>query len=285
VGQLRDRMEEDLKLGGYSASTRKIYLLYARQFAGFHRRSPAEMSEPEIRQYLLHLIEERQVSRQTFRQVRAGLKFLYSVTLRRPVEVEHLAIPRRHKRLPEILSGTEVEALLAATRSLKYRGILMSMYAAGLRVSEACCLRPEDIDARRRLILVHAAKGGRDRYTLLSERLLVFLRDYWRRARPQQWLFPGQTRAGHTSPATVRRVFRQALATSGSTKQLTSHALRHSFATHLIESGVDVTVVQMLLGHASLRTTEVYTHISLEYLGSTRSPLDLLGTPAAAVLG
>ena len=152
----------------------------------------------------------------------------------------------------------------------------MSMYAAGLRVSEACCLRPEDIDARRRLILVHAAKGGRDRYTLLSERLLVFLRDYWRRARPQQWLFPGQTRAGHTSPATVRRVFQQALAASGSTKQLTSHALRHSFATHLIESGVDVTVVQMLLGHASLRTTEVYTHISLEHLGSTRSPLDLL---------
>jgi integrase/recombinase XerD len=285
MGQLRDRMEEDLKLGGYSPSTRKIYLLYARQFAGFHQRSPAEMSEPEIRQYLLHLVEERKVSGQTFRQVRAGLRFLYAVTLRRPVEVEHLAIPRRQRRLPEVLSGTEVAALLAAIRSLKYRGIVMSMYAAGLRVSEACCLRAEDIDAKRRVILVRTAKGGRDRYTLLSERLLVFLRDYWRRARPHEWLFPGHTPAGHTSPATVRRVFQQALAASGSTKQLTSHALRHSFATHLLESGVDITVVQLLLGHASLRATEVYTHISLEHLGRTRSPLDLLHTPAAAVLG
>ncbi len=285
MGQLRDRMEEDLKLGGYSLSTGKIYLLYARLFAKFHRRSPVEMSEPEIRQYLLHLVEERQVSRPTFRQVRAGLTFLYTVPLRLPLEVEHLAIPRRPVRLPKVLSGTEVTALLAAVRSQKYRGILMTMYAGGLRVSEACRLRPEDIDSKRMVILVRAAKGGRDRYTLLSERLLVFLRDYWRRTRPEGWLFPGHTKARHASPDTVRQVFQKAPAAAGITKKATPHILRHCFATHLLETGVDVTVVQTLLGHASLRATEVYTHISLEHLGRTRSPLDLLGTPDAAVLG
>lgn len=285
MGQLRDRMEEDLKLGGYSPSTRRIYLLYARLFSKFHKRSPAEMSEPEIRQYLLHLIEERKISGQTFRQVRAGLTFLYTVTLRRPLEVEHLAVQRQPVRLPEVLSGTEVAALLAAVQSPKYRGILMTMYAGGLRVSEACHLRPEDIDSKRRVILVRAGKGGRDRYTLLSERLLVFLRDYWRKMRPQGWLFPGHTQARHASPDTVRQVFQTALAAARITKKVTPHVLRHCFATHLLETGNDVTVVQTLLGHASLRATEVYTHISVEHLGRTRSPLDLLGTPDAAVLG
>ena len=159
MGQLYDRMYEDLTLGGYSPTTRRIYLLYARMFAKFHMRSPAEMSEPEIRQYLLHLIEQRKVSRQTFKQVRAGLIFLYTVTLRRPVEVEHLAIPRRQIRLPEMLSGTEVAALLAAVENPKYRGILMSMYAGGLRITEACRLRPEDIDSKRKVIVIRGGKG------------------------------------------------------------------------------------------------------------------------------
>ena len=285
MGLLRDRMRQDLKLSGYSPSTCKIYLLYARLFAKFHMRSPAEMSEPEIRQFLLHLIEERKISRQTFRQVRAGLTFLYKVTLRRPAEVEHVPIPRRETRLPEVLSGTEVAALLAAVRNPKYRGILMTMYAGGLRVAEACRLQPEDIDSKRRVILVRAGKGGRDRYTLLSERILEFLRDYWRTARPQGWLFPCRTGTQHVSPDAIRIVFRKALSAAGITKKVTPHVLRHCFATHLVETGVDITVVQTLLGHASLRATEVYTHISIEHLGRTRSPLDLLGTPDSGVLG
>jgi len=276
MGQLCDRMQEDLKLGGYSPSTCRIYLLYARMFAKFHMRSPAEMSEPQIRQYLLHLIEQRKISRQTFRQVRAGLIFLYTVTLRRPVEVEHLAIPRRQVRLPEVLSGTEVTALLAAVESPKYRGILMSMYAGGLRITEACRLRPEDIDSKRKVMVIRGGKGRRDHYTLLSERLLEFLRDYWRKTRPQGWLFPGQTSAQYACPATVRKVFQTALAAAGITKKVTPHVLRHGFATHLLET---------LLGHASLRATEIYAHISTEHIGRTRSPLDLLGTPEAAVLG
>lgn len=285
MGLLRERMQEDLKLGGYSASTSKIYLVYARLFAKFHMRSPAEMSEPEIRQFLLHLVEERKISRQTFRQVRAGLTFLYRVTLRRPEEIEHLAIPRRQTSLPEVLSGTEVAALLAAIRNPKYRGLLMTMYSGGLRVAEACRLRPENLDSKRMVILIRGGKGGHDRYTLLSERLLEFLRDYWRKTRPQGWLFPSRTGTQPVTPDAVRFVFRSALGAAGIAKKVTPHVLRHSFATHLLETGVDITVVQTLLGHASLHATQVYTHISVEHLGRTRSPLDLLGTPESSVLG
>lgn len=285
MGQIRDRMETDLTLAGYSPSTRKIYLLYAGQFARHFLRSPAQMGEDDIRAFLLHLIEERKISRPTYRQVRAALTFLYTVTLRRPLEVAHLPLRRSTRRLPAVLSGSEVAALLDATRSPKYRVVLMAMYAGGLRISEACRIRPQDIDARRQVLFVPAGKGGRDRYTLLSHRLLHALRTYWQRHRPADWLFPGRTRAGHASPDTVRRVFGLALTEAGVRKRVTPHVLRHCFATHLLETGTELPVIQALLGHGSLRATEVYTHVSLEHLTRTPSPLDLLGTPAARVLG
>ena len=285
MGSLRDQLEADLKLAGYSPSTRKIYLLYARLFAKHFMRSPTEMGEAEIRSYLLHLIEERQASRETIRQARSALTFLYTTTLRRSVEVAHLPVMRRQAKLVDVLSGTEVATLLDAVINPKYRAILMAQYASGLRIGEACRLRPEDIDSKRMLIHVRNGKGGRDRYTLLSQRLLEFLRHYWCACRPQGWLFPGQTSEGHASPNTVRVVFKLALEHSGIRKQVTPHALRHSFATHLLECGTDVTVVQALLGHASLHATAVYTHISVEHIGRTVSPLDRLGTPAAKVLG
>lgn len=285
MGQLRDRMETDLKLGGYSPSTRKIYLLYARQFAKHHNRSPAEMGEAEIREYLLFMVEKKKISRETYRQARAALIFLYTVTLKRPTEVDHLPVGRNKVKLPVVLSGTEVHKLLEAIRSPKYRAIMMAQYAGGLRISEACRLRPEDIDSKRMVIHIRAGKGGRDRYTVLSERLLAYLRDYFRKYRPEGCLFPGKTSDGHASPETSRRVFHAARSAAGISKKVTPHVLRHCFATHLLESGVDITVVQSLLGHGSLRATEVYTHISLEHIGRVRSPLDLLGTPAAKPLG
>lgn len=285
MGQLRDRMETDLKLAGYSPSTRKIYLLYARLFAKHHMRSPAKMGEEEIRQYLLHMVEKRKISRETYRQIRAALIFLYSVTLKRATEIDHLPVRRNKVKLPVVLSGTEVQALLDAVRSPKYRAIVMAQYAGGLRISEACRLRPEDIDSKRMVIHIHDGKGGRDRYTVLSARFLAFLRDYFREHRPDGWLFPGRTKAGHASPETSRRVFRVAVGTAGISKKITPHVLRHCFATHLLESGVDIVVLQALLGHGSLRATEVYTHISVEHIGRVTSPLDLLGTPAAKSLG
>jgi integrase/recombinase XerD len=285
MGQLRDRMEVDLKLGGYSPSTRKIYLLYARLFAKHHMRSPAEMGEEEIRQYLLHMVEERKISRETYRQIRAALIFLYTITLKRPTEVDHLPVRRNKVKLPVVLSGTEVERVLDAIRSRKYRAIMMAQYAGGLRISEACRLHPEDIDSKRMVIHVRAGKGSKDRYTVLSERFLGYLRDYYRRFRPEEWLFTGRTAEGHASAETSRRVFHAAVASAGISKKITPHVLRHCFATHLLESGVDIAVIQSLLGHGSLRATEVYTHVSVEHIGRVKSPLDLLGTPAGKPLG
>lgn len=285
MGQLRDRMEADLKLAGYSPATRKIYLLYARLYTKHHRRSAAEMGEEEIRRYLLHLVEERKISRETYRQVRAALIFLYTITLKRPTEVAHLPVQRRNVKLPVVLSGREVGALLEAIESPKYRAIMMAQYAGGLRIAEACSLRPEDIDSKRMVIHVSAGKGGKDRYTVLSERLLAYLRDYYRRYRPKEWLFPGQTKTGHVTAEAARRIFRLAATSAGISRRVTPHVLRHCFATHLLESGIDIAIIGALLGHGSLRTTEVYTHVSTEQIGRVRSPLDLLGTPAATPLG
>jgi site-specific recombinase XerD len=278
-------MEVDLRLAGYSPSIRKIYLGYARLFTKHHMRSPAEMGEEEIRKYLLHMVEEKKISRETYRQIRSALIFLYTVTLKRPTEVDHLPVRRSKVKLPVILSGTEVQKLLDAVHSPKYRAIVMAQYAGGLRISEACRLRPEDIDSKRMVIHIRAGKGGRDRYTVLSVRFLAFLRDYFRKHRPDGWLFPGQTTEGHAWPNTSRLVFHAAVAEAGISKTITPHALRHCFATHLLERGVDIKVIQTLLGHGSLRATEVYTHISVEHIGRVKSPLDLLGTPAARPLG
>ncbi len=285
MGQLRDRMETDLKLGGYSPSTRKIYLLYARRFAKHHMRSPAEMGEAEIRRYLLYMVEEKKISRETYRQIRAALIFLYTITLKRQTEVEHLPVRRKKVKLPVVLSGTEINTLLDAIRVDKYRAIVMAQYAGGLRISEACRLRAEDIDSKRMVIHIRAGKGGRDRYTVLSDRFLAYLRGYWRTHRPTEWLFAGKTVVGHACPNTVRNVFHAAVASTGISKKITPHVLRHCFATHLMESGVDIAVIQALLGHGSLRATEVYTHVSVEHIGRVKSPLDLLGTPAAKSLG
>ncbi len=277
MGQLREKMEADLKIGGYSEGTQRIYLYYAKKYAAYFQRSPEEMGEDEVREFLLHLVTEQTVSRSTLKQVRAALKFLYGVTLNRPVEVEWLPTIRKQRRLPVILSSTEVVSFLTAVQATKYRAVLTSIYAGGLRISEACRLLPGDIDSDRKVITVRG-KGDKERYTMLSARLLDCLRDYWKQERPRRdgWLFPGGTKAGHASPETIRNVFHKVVTAVGITKKVTPHSLRHSFATHLIESGVDVTVVQALLGHSSILTTQIYTHVSVEQIASTRSPLDLL---------
>lgn len=285
MGQLRDKMEADLKIGGYAPSTRRIYLQHARRFAAHFMRSPAEMEADQVREFMLYLVEDRGVSPETLRQVRSALRFLYTVTLNRPMEIQWLPVPRKKKRLPVVLSATEVAVLLAALRRPSFRLIFTAMYASGLRITEACRLQCEDIDSKRMLIRV-CGKGNKERCTLLSPRLLHQLRDYWRRARPGKlWLFPGGTREGHVARETAGNAFRSAVKTSGITRLVTPHALRHSFATHLIDTGTSITVVQALLGHDSLRATEVYTHTSVEQIARTKSPLDLLGTPAATILG
>jgi len=286
MGMLRDRMIADMKIVGYSAGTRRIYVHHARQFVAYFRRSPTELGADEVRRFLLHLVEERGVSRVMVRQARSALRFLYTVTLNLPLVIEWLPPPRNVKRLPVVISGTEVEALLTTVHAPMYRAILMVLYSAGLRVSEACRLRPEDIDSKRMVIWVRGGKGAADRCTVLSRRMLGYLRYYWRRCRPVGgWLFPGGLAGQPIGADAVRTVFRKAVAVAGLTKRVTPHSLRHAFATHLMDSGVDSMVIGAMLGHASPRATKVYMHLSTLHIARIASPLDLLGTPKAALLG
>lgn len=275
MGQLHDRMEQDLILKGLSPSTRRNYLIYGRRLAAHYRRSPEELGEVEIRQFLLHLIQIEQISHSTYRQVLAALRFLYTVTLDRPFEVSRIPFPRRkNQKLPDVLNRDQLLDLFRSMRNTKHRAILMTCYASGLRIGEACRLCPEDIDSSRMVIRVRYGKGSKERYTLLSQRLLEMLRCYWRNHRPQGWLFPGQTVAGHVSPDTVRQVFRKAREEAGIGRWCTPHSLRHAFATHLLEAGTDLAVLKVLLGHTSIATTTVYTHVSTELIRNTPSPLD-----------
>ena len=284
MGRLHDRMAEDLTLRNFSPATRRNYLLYARKFAAFFMRSPEDMGEPEIRQFLLHQLEVKQLAHASYRQIYAALKFLYTVTLGRAWEVEHLPYPRQRLRpLPVVLHADELAALFQAIRSLKYRALFMACYAAGLRINEACHLRVTDIDSKQMLVHVRHAKGGKERITLLSAKLLEVLRIYWREQKPRHWLFPGKTPDRPLSSDAARQALEQICLDAGLTKKCTPHTFRHSFATHLLDAGADLVVLQALLGHHSIRTTSCYTHISVQRIQKVVSPLDLLPTiPPAA---
>ena len=285
MAELRDRMVQDLKLAGYSPSTQRIYLHYAKDFSRYFRRSPEILREVEMRRYLLHLLDERQLSHDAYRQAHSALKFLYTVTLRRPFDLPCIPRKRRPLRLPEVLSGSEVRRLIENFRSPKYRMVAMALYGAGLRVSEACRLRPGDINSRRMLIFVRQGKGRKDRFVTLSRRLLDSLRVYWRVHHPQEYLFPGKTTSGHVSPDSVRKSIRLAARDAGLRKRVTPHLLRHSYATHLLETGTDISLIRALLGHKDIRVTTRYTRISTRLIARVKTPLDLLEAPEGRVLG
>lgn len=277
MGQLRERMERDLILKRLSPATRTNYLLYSRKFAAHYQRSPEELGEAEIRDFLMHAIQIEQVSYGTYRQILAALKFLYTVTLGRPWDVERIPFPRREPRpFPEVLQKSQLLQLFTALRSPKYRALFMTCYSAGLRISEACALRVEDIDSHRMLIRVRYAKGSKQRYTILSRQLLQTLRAYWRVQRPPEWLFPGQGKTPHISTDSARQIFRAARERAGLGRWCTPHTLRHSFATHLLESGAELVVIQALLGHSNVRTTTTYTHVRTDHISKVISPLDNL---------
>jgi integrase/recombinase XerD len=279
MGRLHDRMAEDLTLRNFSPATRRNYLLYARKFVAFFMRSPEDMGEPEIRQFLLHQLEVKRLSHSAYRQIYAALKFLYTVTLGRAWEIEHLPFPRQRLRsLPVVLCADELAALFQAVRRLKYRALFMTCYGGGLRINEACHLRVADIDSKQMLIHVSDPKGGQERITLLSAKLLEVLRAYWQEEKPRLWLFPGATPDQPLSCDVAREALHKASLDAGLTKKCTPHTLRHCFATHLLDAGTDLVVLQALLGHHSIRTTSRYTHISVQRIQKVVSPLDLLPT-------
>jgi len=262
-----------------------MYLGCAERFVAYHRRSPTALGEAEIRAFLDHLVREKRVSRSTHGVHVAAIHFLYRVTLERPAVVQRIQYPRRvSERLPEILSTAEVERLITGVSRPKHRAMLMVAYGAGLRVSELCALLPADIDSQRMLIRVRAGKGGNDRYVMLSPRLLVTLREYWRVRPPSgPYLFPSPRPDKALSRMAVFRVVRQAARRAGLRKRVNPHMLRHCFATHLLEAGTDIRVIQVLLGHRSIRTTARYVMVSREHVGTVASPLDALAiAPSAA---
>jgi integrase/recombinase XerD len=282
MGKLKDRMAEDLELRAYRPGTCDSYLRCAEKFAGHFMRSPADMGEEEIREYLLYQMREKKVGPSAMKMSVAALKFLYTHTLDRPEEVARIPWPKAPKPLPTILSGTEVSRLLESLRSLKHRMIAMTAYGGGLRVSETCRLQVGDIDSDRMLIHVRDGKRGRDRYVMLPQRLLLCLRTYWKEARPPgPHLFPGARPDGHLGVSAARQALRKAARDAEISKRVTPHVLRASFATHLLETGTDIRTIQVLLGHGSIRTTERYTRVSKAHVGRVKSPLDLLGTEEA----
>lgn len=276
---LHDRLESDIRLSRRAASTQNHYLHHCRKFlAHFPDRDPQQLGEAEVRAYLHHLVDERQVSQYTHKMAVAGIKFLFVRTLGRPEAVARIPWPKVHDALPTVLAHAELVALIRRAQTPLLRAVLLVGYAAGLRVSEACRLQLPDIDSARKVIVVRGGKGGKDRLTVLSARLLWNLREYWRSTRPRgPWLFPGRTRAGHISVRHVHDGFACAVRAAGiRRKGVRFHSLRHSFATHMLEAGVNVRVLQSMLGHSQLQTTARYAQVRTDLIARLPDPLELL---------
>jgi site-specific recombinase XerD len=254
-------LEEELKLRGYSPRTRKAYLGHVERFLKRAGKKPEDITADEVRQYLLHLAQESKVSASYRNQALSAIKFLYEEVLKEHSIVRGVPRAREPHRLPVVLSREEVVRLFGAVENLKHRVILLLIYAGGLRVSEAARLKVGDIDGERRMLFVRGSKGMKDRYTLIADTALEALRDYWRLYRPKDWLFPGAKPNRHISSRSIQKVFGKAKEAVGIQKEATVHTLRHSFATHLLEDGVDLRYIQELLGHKDPRTTQLYTLI------------------------
>jgi site-specific recombinase XerD len=275
---LRQKMIHELELHRKSPRTVEAYVAAVAQLAKHYERSPDAISIEEVRNFLHYLITQRKVAFSTCNQKLAGIRFFYHMVLGQ--DGFSLRVPaKRSGRLPEPFSRSEIAKLLDATRNIKHRVLLMTAYGGGLRVSELVHLQLHDIHSQRMLIRVNQGKGRKDRYTLLSPRLLDELRVYWRQERPQGWLFPGGNGTGPLSVDTAQRVFYAAKARAQIEHGHGIHALRHSFATHLMEAGVPLPTIQQLMGHACQSTTARYLHVTSQHLDNIRSPLDLLRLP------
>lgn len=271
---LREQMQRDLQLRGLSVRTQEAYLTQVRDFARYFKKSPDQLGESEIKEYLHYLLREKKASDSTVKQCYGALKFLYQTTLQRGWVIEKIPYLKTRMKLPVVLDRKEIDALFTVTHNLKHLAILMLIYSAGLRVGEAANLRIADIDSTRMTIRVQQGKGGKDRYSILSHVALETLRQYWRKYRPSEWLFPGYGKNNPISSRSIQRIFEAAKDRAGITKPASAYTLRHSFATHLLEAGTNLHHIQLLLGHKSPQTTTVYLHVSRMDLAQIASPLD-----------
>lgn len=275
ISPLRRRMTEDMTVRNLSPATQQSYISAVSKFSRFFGRSPDQLTLEDVRTFQVHLVAKG-ISWPGLNQIVCALRFFYGVTLRRDEIPERISYARQPRKLPEVLSAGEVVRFLEAVPSLRTRVALTTAYAAGLRASEAVSLKVANIDSGRMVIRVQQGKGGKDRYVMLSAQLLGILRTYWRLARPKDWLFPGRDPANPIEVNVLHAACRSACTASGLTKRVTVHTLRHSFATHLLESGTDIRIIQVLLGHSNLSSTARYTHVSSGLIRQTDSPLDRL---------
>ena len=274
MSELREQMLADMQLKGLTPRTQRDYLREAGNFARYFIKSPDELTEEHIKEYLLHLKNGKVLSDGTFRFYAAGIKFLYRTTLKREWLVDKIKFGKRQKKLPIVLDLSEVETLFSVTANIKHKAMLMIMYSSGLRISEVSKLKITDIDSKRMMVRIDQGKGRKDRYSILSQTALECLRQYWREYRPKEWLFQGQKENTHIWTTSIYQTFCKAMKRAGITKPASPHSLRHAFATHLIEAGVSLHHVQLLLGHKSPNTTTVYLHVSNLNLAQIVSPLD-----------
>lgn len=274
--QLRMRMLQEMQLRNLSQNTQKRYIDRVSAFARHFGKSPEQLGPEDVRSYQLYLLQERKLSSSTLNVTVSALRFFYGICLKQDWNVERIIYARREKKLPLVLSSEELVQFFHAVRSKKYRALFMTIYSTGLRVSEATQLKISDVDSKRMTVRVEQGKGNKDRYVMLSPKLLDILRDYWKMYRPDKWLFPGEKADRHMSPTSVRHVCRIASLESGLIKRVTPHTLRHCFATHLLEAGTDLRKIQILLGHKSLVSTALYTHVAMQNVQQTKSPLDSL---------
>jgi site-specific recombinase XerD len=270
MSPLRRRMIEDMTVRNLSPATQRSYIHAVAKFSRYFGRSPARLGLEDVRAFQVHLVAKG-ISWSALNQTVCALRFFYGVTLGHAEIPERIAYARLPRKLPVVLSADEVVRFLEAVPSLKTRTALTTAYAAGLRASETVGLKVGDIDSERGVILIAHGKGGKDRYVMLSAQLLRILRVYWRLAKPKDWLFPGRDA---TAPIDVQVLY--ACIAAGIDKRVTVHTLRHSFATHLLENGTDIRIIQVLLGHNNLSSTARYTKVSNGLIRRTESPLDRL---------
>ena len=281
---LRKMMLEELQRRNYSKTTTRSYLQIVRDFANYFNRPPDQLGPAEVRTYQAHLFEERKLEPRTVGLYTAGLRFLFVKTLKRPYPYEDLPYPKQPRRLPIVLSQEEAARLMESASNLFHRAMLMTLYSTGMRRAELCQLKVEDIDGGRMVIHIRHGKGGKDRDVPLDPKLRETLREYYRWMKPKTYLFPGTEQGWRADKPITAKVLwqacREAAQQAGITKRVSPHLLRHSFATHLIENGADLPTVQALLGHADLRATSIYLHLSQRHLKAAGTPLDKIEVTA-----
>jgi integrase/recombinase XerD len=276
MGKLKERMLMEMELRNFSDKTIKAYLGHMVSYTRKFGKSPAELGDDEIRQYLHYLLKERKASWSNINIAYCSLKFFYTKVLHRSWNVDHIPRPKKEKRLPNVLSYSELDQLFGIITNMKHRVIFKTAYAGGLRVGEVSRLKVSDIDSGRMVIRIDQGKGKKDRYTILSQQLLPDLRSYWREYRPTSWLFFGRDKQRPINTGTIQRVFKTACQKAGITKPVTPHVLRHSFATHFLEEGGNLIKLQQLLGHRYLQTTLTYVHIQNRDFRKVFSPFDCM---------